>query len=151
MRVEPAGHRVLVEGRRGSGPRQPAPGNQGWLRQRPPAEDRSAARRPPVPSRFPDRAKEPAMRDEIRPNRRPGFTLIEILVVIAIIAVLIGLLLPAVQMAREAARRAHCTNNLKQLTLALHNYVNANDVLPMGYANQWCEFIPDAMCISYGP
>jgi prepilin-type N-terminal cleavage/methylation domain-containing protein len=75
------------------------------------------------------------MSSRLKTSRR-GFTLIELLVVIAIIAVLIALLLPAVQQAREAARRTQCKNNLKQLGLALHNYHDTHNVFP--YAQTPC-------------
>ena len=73
------------------------------------------------------------------PKRRQhrGFTIIELLVVIAIIAILVALLLPAVQQAREAARRSACKNNLKQISLALHNYESTHRVFPPGYIHKF--------------
>lgn len=78
-----------------------------------------------------------------------GFTLIELLVVIAIIAVLIALLLPAVQQAREAARRSQCKNNLKQLTLAVHNYESTHQTFPPGSLGYPFVFSAQAQLLPY--
>jgi prepilin-type N-terminal cleavage/methylation domain-containing protein/prepilin-type processing-associated H-X9-DG protein len=96
----------------------------------------------------------------MKSKARRGFTLIELLVVISIIAVLIALLLPAVQSAREAARRAQCTNNLKQIGLGLHNYHASTNSFPMGnttaYSNygypymwQWGAWSAHALLLGY--
>ena len=85
----------------------------------------------------------PSARRHAKALRVAGFTLVELLVVIAIIGVLVALLLPAVQAAREAARRTQCGSNLKQIALGVHNYISANRTLPPG------AVVTGACCSAY--
>src|SRR5437870_4582735 len=87
-------------------------------------------------------------------RHREGFTLIELLVVIAIIAILIALLVPAVQQVREAASRAQCLNNLKQMGIALHNYHGANKSFPPGLVSKLANpswVMPPSNCNAEAP
>ena len=93
------------------------------------------------------------MRSRIHPQVR-GFTLVELLVVIAIIGVLVALLLPAVQAAREAARRTQCVNNIKQMMLSMHNHESALQAFPSGGVSPWPkieDFLTDSSPTNANP
>src|SRR3954464_6649530 len=85
----------------------------------------------------------------VRPRAR-GFTLVELLVVIAIIGILVALLLPAIQAAREAARRTQCTNKMKQLGLAVLNYESARKTLPLAFTPNWTGVQKSGACPGAG-
>ena len=91
---------------------------------------------------FHDQDESPAFASERTINQQHGFTMIELLVVITIFTIRVALLLPAAQQAREPERRSRCKNNLKQLGLAMHNYLDVNSSLTIGVHAAWGQSWP---------